>query len=254
MSTKLTCAATIPISDIAIGHPQPLPGRITGVLFDACNVLYDDTVWRRWVLQQLSHLGLHTNYRCFFRVWDREFLSDAQCRRRSFRDALAAMLRSAGLSRGQIDEMLASCLARRRQLEEAARPLPGVRATLAQLHRGGLVLGAICNSDHPADELQRRLHRLIGGYVFSTVVSSFDLERTMPDECCYLTALAAMGRPVEQVAFVGHDAAELAGAAQLGMPTIAFNHDPEAQAHTYLDRFDDLLDVVEAPAPLVAAG
>jgi len=253
MSTKLTRCATIGITTAA-GHPRPLPGRITGLLLDACNVLYDDTVWRRWMLQLLSRLGLHTNYRCFFRVWDREFLDDVRCRRRGLREALGAFLLSVGLSRGQIDEVLASCIVRRRQLQAAPRPLPGVRATLTRLHRGGIVLGAVCNSEHPADELQRRLHRLIGGPVFSTVVSSFDLGRTMPDDGCYLTALAAMGRPVEQVAFVGHDAAELAGAAQLGMPTIALNHDPEAQAHTYLDRFDDLLDVVEAPVPLVAAG
>ncbi|NQU23541.1 MAG: HAD hydrolase-like protein [Candidatus Nealsonbacteria bacterium] len=254
MSMKLTYATTIPITDVAARHPQPLPGRITGVLLDACNVLYDDTVWRRWMLQLLSRLGLHTNYRCFFRVWDREFLDDVHCRRRDFDDAISAFLLSVGLSRGQIDEVLASCIGRRRQLQAAARPLPGVRATLARLYRSGIVLGAVCNSEHPGDEMQRRLQRMVGGPVFSTVVSSFDLGRTMPDERCYLTALAAMGRPVEQVAFVGHDAGELAGAAQLGMPTIALNHDPEAQAHTYLDRFDDLIDVVKVPASLVAAG
>ena len=49
-----------------------LPGGVRGVLFDLGNVLYDDTMWRRWMLRLLQHLGLQTHYRGFCRVWDRE--------------------------------------------------------------------------------------------------------------------------------------------------------------------------------------
>jgi HAD superfamily hydrolase (TIGR01509 family) len=231
-----------------------LPGQIRGVLFDMGNVLYDDTVWRRWVLQLLSHLGLHTNYRCFFRVWDRDYLGDVHCGRREFREAFEAFLLSAGLTRSQIDEVEAACRARRHQLDQGARPLPGVKPTLERLHQSGLTLGVLSNSEHAASVLRGRLRRFAVGDLITTVVSSIDLKRTMPDPACYLTALKAMKLPAEQVAFVGHDTAELAGAAAVGMPTIAFNFDADAQADVYLARFDELPDAVGPPPPLAAAG
>jgi FMN phosphatase YigB (HAD superfamily) len=66
----------------------------------------------------------------------------------------------------------------------------------------------------------------------------------MPEPICYQTALEALGLCPEQVAFVGHDSAELAGASALGMPTIAFNHDGSARADAYVTRFAELLDLI----------
>ncbi len=247
----------IPIGEIAAcrgEQPARLPGSIRGVLFDMCNVLYDNTVWRRWVLQLLSHLGLHANYRCFFRVWDRDYLDDVHRGRRGFGEAFEAFLRSVGLTPGQIDEVNAACQTRRRHLEASARPLPGVKSTLTRLHQRGIVLGAICNSEHPAGVLQERLDRFGIGELFVTVVSSIELRRTIPDAAGYRAALEAMGLPAEQVAFVGHDTAELAGATAVGMPTVAFNFDPDAQADVRLGRFEELLEAVGTSQPFAAAG
>ena len=256
----------IPIVDVARNRRSPghdgcpgsgkarLPQRIRGVLFDMGNVLYDNTLWRRWVLKLLSHLGLHTNYCCFFRVWDRDYLDDVHCGRRDFREAFEAFLLSAGLTRSQIDEVEAACRARRRQLDQGARPLPGVKSTLKRLDLLGLTLGALSNSEHACSGLRQQLGRLGVGELFATVVSSIDLKRTMPDPACYLTATKGMKLPAEQVAFVGHDTLELAGAAAVGMPTVAFNFDTDAQADVYLARFEDLLEVVGPPPPLAVAG
>ena len=235
-------------------HPPRRLRPVRGLLFDMCNVLYDNTVWRRWVLQLLSRVGLHTNYRCFFRVWDRDYLDDVHRGKRQFREAFRDFLRSAGLSRGQIDEIEAAAQARRRQIEASTRTLPGVKATLARLHQSGFVLGAISNSEHPAPVLQQRLGRFGLDRLFTTVVSSIDLGRTLPEALGYQTALRAMDLPAREVAFVDHDAAELAGAAAVGMSTIAFNYDPDARADVYLARFEELIDVVKTEEPFAAAG
>ncbi len=237
-------------------HPSAprLPRPVRGLLLDMCDVLYDNTVWRRWLLQLLSRLGLHTSYRAFFRVWDRDYLDAVYRGQCSFGEAFRAFLRSAGLSRGQIDEVDAAGRARRRHLQANVRTLPGVKKTLGRLHKSGFKLGAIGNCESPADVLQERLERLGLNSIFSTVVSSIDLERTMPDPICYLRALADLDLPPAEVAFVGHDTAQLAGAAEIGMPTIAFNFDPDAQADVTLDRFEELLDVVTRPMSLAAAG
>jgi FMN phosphatase YigB (HAD superfamily) len=235
-------------------RPVRLCRPVRGVLFDMCDVLYDATVWRRWVLRLLSHMGVYTNYRCFFRVWEREYLAEVQRGRRDFWEAFESLLRSVGLSEGQIGEVKAASVSRRRQLENDPRPLPGVRTMLARLHGAGLVLGAVSNSLYPASFLQACLDRFTVGRMFSAVVSSIDLGQTMPDPIVYQTALERMRLPAREVAFVGHDTAELDGAAALGMATIAFNFDPQARADAYLSRLDEISDVLKNPVLLPAAG
>jgi HAD superfamily hydrolase (TIGR01509 family) len=206
-------------------------------------------------LRLLQQLGLQTYYRGFFRVWDRDFLDAVHRGERPFRDALEAFLFSAGLSRGQIEEVWAACQARRRELNDSARPLPGVRTTLAQLVENGWTLGILCNSECSSTQLRTQLTRLGMDGWFRAVVSSLDLQHAMPDSECYQAALAEMRMTASDVVFVGHDAVELQGAAAAGMATLAFNFEPDAEADGYLSRFEDLLNMVKLPSlPLAAAG
>jgi FMN phosphatase YigB (HAD superfamily) len=69
-----------------------------------------------------------------------------------------------------------------------------------------------------------------------------------PDPACYETALKALRLHARQAAFVGHDADELAGAARLGMQTIAFNPTHDVKADVLLIRFKELLELVSLPA------
>ena len=133
----------IPLRPAESPAPTDLPRPVRGVLLDMCGVLYDNTVWRRWLLRLLTKLGLHTSYHAFFRVLDRDFLAEVHCGKRRFDEAFRAFLRSAGLSRGQIDEVEAACQARRRQWEAGARTLPGVKNTLGRLAKSGFALGGI---------------------------------------------------------------------------------------------------------------
>jgi HAD superfamily hydrolase (TIGR01509 family) len=227
---------------------------VAGLLFDMGDVLYDATLWRRWLLRVLSQLGVHTNYRSFFHIWDHDFLDDVYRGRREFCEAFQAFLLSVGLSPGQIDEVEAACQARRNEWEQTARPLPGVKSTLAKLHAAGVPKGVLSDSECSGAVLGERLERLGLGGMFTTVVSSIDLERIKPDPACYHAALRAMGLSADQVAFVGHDAEELAGAARVGMPTIAFNHDADAEADVFLTRFCELFALVRPSASQIGRG
>lgn len=234
--------------------PGSLPRPVHGLLFDLGGVLYDDTVWRRWLLQLLRRLGVQTSYRAFYQTWDREYLDDVHRGYRPFAEAFQAFLLASGLTRAQIDEVEAASQARRRQLQATNRPLPGVKATLSRLHAMGVSLGLLTNTDHPGTILREHLDRFSLAGLFSAVLTSIDLGRTMPDPFCYLTALKTMRLSGEQVAFVGHDARELEGARRLGLMTIAFNFDPDASADFYLARFEDLLPLVSTRPPFAAAG
>lgn len=234
-------------------HPK-LTRPVRGLLFDTGDVLYDATVWRRWLLQLLRRIGLYTNYRSFYHIWDHDFLVDVNCGRRPFHEAFQAFLLSAGLSRGQIDEIQAACKARRNEWESTARPLPGVKSTLGKLHAAGIVMGVVWDSEHTTSELLQRLERCGIGSFLPTVVSSLDLGHVKPEPICYLTALRAMNLAAEEVAYVGHDTGDLAGAAQVGMQTIAFNFDHDAQADVFLSRFEELVELVANQPRYAAAG
>ena len=227
---------------------------VRGLLFDLGDVLYDATVWRRWLLQLLSRLGLHTHYRAFFHLGDHEYLADVYRGRRDFNEAFRVFLLAAGLSHGQIDEVQAACKARRTECETTARALPGVKTTLRRLHASGIALGVTCNCEHPAADTIRQIERLGLGDLFTTVVTSVDVGQVLPEPTGYRAALAALKLEAAQTAFVGHDGEELAGAARLGMPTIAFNFDPDAQADVYLARFEELCELLATPSPYAAAG
>lgn len=226
---------------------------VRGLLFDMGDVLHDTTLWRRWLLQLLNRIGLRASYRSFYYIWDRDFLSEVHRGHLTFCEAFQAFLRSAGLSPAQIDEIQAACQARRRQWEETARPLPGVKPTVARLHAAGYVLGVLSDSERRGGELAGQLERFGLANTFAAVVSSMDLGEIKPHPLCYRTALDKMQLPAEQVVFVGHDTAELAGAKCAGMETIAFNFDPDAEADVFVARFEELLDVVSAAQPPYAA-
>ena len=123
-----------------------------------------------------------------------------------------------------------------------------------KLKAAGFVLGVLSDSEAPAAQLQQRFIKLGLAGCFSTVVSSVELGRTKPDPRCYQRALDAMNLPPQRVAFVGHDAEELHGAAAVGMPTIAFNYEPGAEADVFIERFDDLVKAVGATPCYAAAG
>jgi HAD superfamily hydrolase (TIGR01509 family) len=218
---------------------------VAGLLFDVGGVLYDETIWRRWLLRLLRQLGVSSDYRGLFRVWDRDFQVAVHRGEQSFCEAFREFLHSLGLTRAQCDEVEASCRAQRRMLDTGLRVLPGVKSTLVRLGQLGFSLAAVTDSEYTAEAIGRRLDQLGLEGLFPAVISSFDLRRTKPDPLCYLAALDAMRLPAADVAFVGHDADELAGAARVGMPTIACNFDPDAQADVFIARFEDLPDVVQ---------
>ena len=68
--------------------PQDSLPCVAAVWFDVCGVLYDDTAWRRWLLQLLSRMGLHTHYVSFYRVWDCEYRDDVAWGRLAYWDAM----------------------------------------------------------------------------------------------------------------------------------------------------------------------
>ena len=246
---SLPFSISLPIQPInRLGAP------VEGLLLDSCNILYDSTGWRRWMLQVLRRLGLHTHYRCLFHVWEKDYLRPVHCGQTDPCKALRAFFLALGLTQGQIEEVTTTCQARRLRWESELRLLPGVKSTLRTLASAGIPLAIVSDSEHISDVLRERFESMGLQEVLTAVVSSRDLGCTKPDPRCYETALRRVGLSPRQTAFVGHDPEELAGAARLGIQTIAFNTSQEVEADILLTRFAELLEIVDLPIRRNMAG
>ncbi len=231
-----------------------LPGKLAppaalaigGLVVDMADVLYDATLWRRWLLRLVNKLGVRASYASFYGVWEREYLHDVYRGRREFNEAFQSFLLARRLSWAQIDEIEAASRIQRQNLESNVRPLAGVVKTIARFAELGLPLVAFADAPCSAARLAERLDRLGLGRRFGTVLSSFDLEAVQPSAQCYQSALDALGLSAQDVAYVGHDAEHLAGAKAIGMRTVAFNFERHARADFYLTRFEDLSALVES--------
>lgn len=219
----------------------PPAWSVRAFVFEGSNVLYDDTTWRRWLFRLLTSMGLHTNYACFFRVWEDEYLSDVRRGEERFEVAFRRLMAAVGLRPAQIQEVEIAAFPRRKQLEHSARPLPGVLATLERLVAAGADVAVLSDCTLSSGELRSKLARIGLDPMVKHCRSSVDLKCTKPSATCYDTILGDLGLEAHDVAFCGHRHDDLAGAAACGMRTAAFNWEPDAEAEWFLPHFKDLI-------------
>ena len=214
---------------------------VGGLVFNLRNVLFDDTAWRRWLLQLVHRMGLHTHYDAFYRCWEVEYLPDVRCGKIEYWDALKQYLASAGMSRGQLTEVEAAGRLRRERFHQQVRPFPAVARTNGRLSQAGLRLIAVETGSgemedplHPLRQcgLERSFHAVVNRPM---VDASFDQVAQL-----YSDALASARLPGDRVAVIGQDPRELRTAAAVGIRTVAFNARRDAEADHYLAQFSNL--------------
>lgn len=216
------------------------PECLRGIVFDAPDVLYDATAWRRWLWRLIGHFGRSIDYAEFARSWDVGYLVDVHCGRREITEAFESFLLSLGLTWGQIDEIEA---AGRVQLESEvhARPWPGVVRTIGKLSGDGVPLVAWADLPQSGPQVGEFFAHLGLGESFCAVLTSFDCESTQPDIRCYECITAALELPPAGILYVGHDAQHLAAARAFGLKTAAVNYMPGASADWMLSCCEDIL-------------
>jgi putative hydrolase of the HAD superfamily len=123
------------------------------------------------------------------------------------------------------------------------RFFPGVRDTLVALKAAGYFLGIITDTAHSISIKLDWFEKGGFGHVWDSIISSKEMGVRKPDPRIYQAALQQLGLCASQAVFVGHKASELEGARGVGMATIAFNYDVDAQADVYIEAFPDLLQV-----------
>src|SRR5262245_35636817 len=67
---------------VARGAQPTNLGVIRGLLLEMDNVLYDATLWRRWLWHLVGRMGVHEEYDVFSWTWESRYLVDVHRGRR----------------------------------------------------------------------------------------------------------------------------------------------------------------------------
>jgi putative hydrolase of the HAD superfamily len=149
-----------------------------------------------------------------------------------------AILRSHGITQPKHIERGKEIL---REEADNVQFFEGVQETLIALKDKGYLLGIVTDTAMPLYVKLNWFERGGFGDVWDSIVSSKELGVRKPNPDIYHAALRQLGLMAEQAIFVGHKASELDGARAVGMKTIAFNHEEEAEADYFIDKFADIL-------------
>jgi putative hydrolase of the HAD superfamily len=125
--------------------------------------------------------------------------------------------------------------------DDGVKFFDGVRQTLIDLKNLGFYLGIVTDTANPISIKLGWFEQ--GGFehVWDSIISSQEVGVRKPDPGIYRAALRQLGVTADQAVFVGHKMTELDGAKAVGMVTVAFNYEENAEADYYLQKFPDLL-------------
>jgi putative hydrolase of the HAD superfamily len=211
--------------------------KIRAILFDASDILYFRPNKEKWLKQYLKDLGLDGQTPAPERKQALE--TRAFTREIGIEEYYAELLTLYGV-RG--DEQIEAGKNVLEQESNDVQVFDGVKETLIQLKKQGVLLGIVTDTVLPISKKLRWFEQAGFGHVWDAVISSCDIGIRKPNAGIYQAALQQLGVTPEEAVFVGHNSSEIQGAAHVGLGTIAFNYDDDVKADIYLTQFADLLD------------
>ncbi len=225
----------------APGAPRPNTGKIRGLIFDAGDLLYYRTQRSEKFKAFLRELGMEIdpNHEAAKKAIEYKAYR-GQINHDAYRESI---LNIYGISQPEL-------VARGKQalIDDDANVtfFEGVPETLLSLKAQGFLLGIVTDTANSITAKLSWFERGGFGHVWDSIISSMDIGVRKPDPSIYYAALRQLGLEPGQAAFVGHRTVELDGARAVGIPTIAFNYDPDARADCYIEQFCELPGAVAA--------
>lgn len=225
----------------APGMQRPAAGRIRGLIFDAGDLLYYRTQRGEKFKAFLAEQGM-------------QLAPDHDAERKRIEYKAYRGQISHDEYRESILQIYGICepdlVARGKQalVDDDANVtfFEGVPETLLSLKAQGFLLGIVTDTANSITAKLSWFERGGFGHVWDSIISSMDIGVRKPDPSIYYAALRQLGLEPGQAAFVGHRTVELDGARAVGIPTIAFNYDPDARADCYIEQFCELPGAVAA--------
>ena len=216
---------------------------IKAMIFDVGDVLFDASVWRRWLAARLQAASVEITYEQLVAKWEL-LLADVYCGRAKYWERFRQLLQSLHLAEDQLETIEREAQQKAVEVQVDRSPFAGVPETLARLQARGIRLIALSDTESGAAKVREILGVLGVEQYFDGVITSKDIGCCKPDPRAYLAAVTAANVDRENCAFVGHDVDELQGASQASLLSIAYNYDAAAPADIYLDHFSELAELV----------
>ena len=216
---------------------------IRALLFDTGGVLYHRPRQNRHLKAFLETHGLRLRHPAVLEKGLRAARFDAQTGRISRETFYDGILRINGLQ----DERLFP--AGREAIYRDAVDIelfPGVAEVLSALYEAGVLLGAVSDTSHRAEEkIAWMAARGVPPEVWAVFLVSADVGVTKAEPLIFEHALAALELPPAQVAYVGHATGELISAHEAGLVTVAFLPDDySVEADWAVGSFYELAELV----------
>ncbi len=202
--------------------------NIKGLIFDAGDVIYDASKWRKWLYKQLKEkIKINLSYSELFFLWDNYYLREIYIKHENYTKIFINFLIDINFPKKEIEEFLIINNLQKKEIENKTRPYKWVYKYFSLLKEKKKKIGILSDSEQSSRKIAKRFEKWEILQYIDTIVSSKDTNYIKPYPQAYYYILKKLKIKVENTVFVGHDKDELIGAKLISLETINYNNKNE---------------------------
>lgn len=215
------------------------------MIFDNGDILFDASVWRRWLHGELTSLDVGLTFDELVAYWEAE-LVDVYRGRAEYWDRFGRLLEKLKVDESARAQLQVDARQKAIEVQQHRETMPGVKETLAALKKRRVRLAVLSDTEGGESAVRAILRQLEIEECLDAVVASSDIGHAKPAPEAYECAVKALDLSQTDCAFVAHDVDELTGAQQVGLFAIAYNDTPSAPRDATIQHFSELLEFAPA--------
>ena len=217
--------------------------KLSALIFDVGDILFDATAWRRWLAEELSRRGNNVTYPELVSAWE-GLLFEVYKGREDYWIAFTKLMQHFGVAQPDIADIKQLAKQKGKSVQQDRTPMPQVPETLKRLHERGITLVALSDTESGETGVRKILNQLGIQQYFTAVAASFDIGHAKPEPEAFDYAIKATGVAKAECGFVAHDIDELEGSQKHDLFAIGYNYHPDAPADVFIENFSELLEIV----------
>lgn len=215
--------------------------KFRGMIFDNGDILFDASVWRKWLHGEFQQLAIELSFEQLVEHWEAE-LVEVYRGKAKYWDQFTNFLDRLNVPNEARSNLTEAAQQKALDVQTDRAPMPGVPETLAELQALGVRLAVLSDTEGGEAGVRTILRQLRIESYFDKVIASSDIGHCKPEPAAFAYAVEALGLAHEECAFVAHDIDELTGAQQVDLFAIAYNDNPAAPRDATIKHFSELLE------------